>query len=145
MSDQNVILGVAFRSGLEKVVVPFFGSGVPVEYELIRSLNTVSRPARKKLGILRTDAQLTGGFSPTTFQQSPKQAIVTELAKQYEIIDIDASSVITPGQCDVLLAVQPSSLFAGTDGQLYRRRQVGNSYSHLRRSSTGHLRVYWNG
>ncbi len=110
MSDQNVILGVAFRSGLEKVVVPFFGSGVPVEYELIRSLNTVSRPARKKLGILRTDAQLTGGFSPTTFQQSPKQAIVTELAKQYEIIDIDASSVITPGQCDVLLAVQPSSL-----------------------------------
>ncbi len=110
MADQRILMGVAFRSGLEKVVIPFLGSGVPVEYELIRSLNTVSRPSRKKLGILRTDAQMNGGFSPTTFQQSPKQAIVSELAKQYEIVDIDPSSAISASQCDVLLAVQPSSL-----------------------------------
>ncbi|MFM8326595.1 MAG: Gldg family protein, partial [Pirellulaceae bacterium] len=110
MSDQNVILGVAFRSGLEKVVVPFFGSGVPVEYELIRSLNTVSKPSRKKLGVLKTDAQMAGGFSMANFQQLPKQAIINELSKQYEIVDIDPTSAIAAGQCDVLLAVQPSSL-----------------------------------
>lgn len=110
MSDQNVLLGVAFRSGLEKVVVPFFGSGVPVEYELIRSLNTVSRPARKKLGVLKTDAQMNGGFNQGNFQPIQKQAIVNELSKQYEIVDIDPSSTILPTQCDVLLAVQPSSL-----------------------------------
>jgi ABC-2 type transport system permease protein len=110
MADQKLILGAAFKSGLEKVIVPFFDSGTPVEYELIRSLNTVSQPKRKKLGVLRTDAQLTGGFSQTNFQQIPRQAIITELAKQYEIIDVDASSAINPSAMDVLLAVQPSTL-----------------------------------
>jgi len=110
MADQKLILGAAFKSGLEKVIVPFFDSGTPVEYELIRSLNTVSLPKRKKLGVLRTDAQLTGGFSPTNFQQIPRQAIITELSKQYEIIDVDAGSAINPDAMDVLFAVQPSTL-----------------------------------
>lgn len=110
MSDKNVILGLAFKSGLERVIVPFVGSGVPVEFELIRALNTVSRPSRKKLGVLKTDASLNGGFSMATFQQTPKQPIITELSRQYEVVDIDANSAISPGQCDVLLAVQPSSL-----------------------------------
>ena len=110
MSDKNVILGLAFKSGLERVVVPFVGSGVPVEFELIRALNTVSRPSRKRLGVLKTDAELNGGFSRTNFQQIPKQPIITELARQYEIVDIDPNSAISPSQCDVLLAVQPSSL-----------------------------------
>ncbi len=110
MSDQELILGVAIKSGLEKVVVPFFDVGTPVEYELVRSLNTVSKPTRKKLGILRTDAQLMGGFSRTTFQEIPRQVIVTELAKQYEIVEVNASSEINPDSMDALLAVQPSSL-----------------------------------
>ncbi len=110
MADQRILMGVAFRSGLEKVVIPFLGSGVPVEYELIRSLNTVSRPSRKKLGILKTDAQMNGGFSSTNFQPIPKQAIINELAKQYEIVEVDPTSAIAKNQCDVLLAVQPSSL-----------------------------------
>ena len=108
--DQEVLLGAVVRSGLEKVVVPFFESGIPVEYELIRSLQTVSRSSRKKLGVVRTDAQLMGGFNQSTFQQIPKQAIITELAKQYEVTEIDPSSPISVDQYDVMLVVQPSSL-----------------------------------
>jgi ABC-2 type transport system permease protein len=59
-SDQPVLLSAAFRSGLQKVVIPFFEPGVPVEYELIRSLTTVAKPARKKLGMLTTDARTDG-------------------------------------------------------------------------------------
>ncbi len=61
--DQEVLLGAAVRSGLSKVVIPFFESGVPVEYELVRSINTVAQPRRAKLGIVNTDANFMGGFS----------------------------------------------------------------------------------
>lgn len=109
-SDQPVLLGAAFRSGLQKVVIPFFEPGVPVEYELVRSLTTVAKPARKKLGIVKTDAKLMGGFDQRTFQSQPQHPIVEELAKQYEVIDVNAASPIDAEKYDVLLAVQPSSL-----------------------------------
>ena len=63
LRDEELILGVAFTCGLEKVVVPFLDSGTPVEYELIRSICTVAGQARKKLGVVQTDANLFGGFT----------------------------------------------------------------------------------
>ncbi len=109
-SDQPVLLGAAFRSGLQKVVIPFFEPGVPVEYELARSLTTVAKPTRKKLGILKTDAKLMGGMDMRSFQSQPQQPIVEELAKQYEVIDVNAASPIDIEKYDVLFAVQPSSM-----------------------------------
>lgn len=110
--SERVILGAAFTCGLEKVVVPFFDYGIPVEYELIRSIGTVAAGDRKKLGIVRTDAQLMGGFSFAGGfpQQIPRQEIVDEFDKQYEIEEVDPSSPIEEEKYDVLLVVQPSSL-----------------------------------
>jgi ABC-2 type transport system permease protein len=110
LADRPILLGAAFRSGLDKVVVPFFEPGVPVEYQLIQAMNTVSRPTRKKLGVLRTDAQINGGFSQSTFQPIPRQQVLDDLEKQYDIVDVDASSPIDVNGYDCLLAVQPSSL-----------------------------------
>lgn len=109
-SDQPIMLGAAFRSGLQKVVIPFFEPGVPVEYELVRSLTTVSKPARKKLGVLSTEAKMMGGFDMRSMQSMPQQPIIDELAKQYEIVSVNAASPIDIEKLDVLLAVQPSSL-----------------------------------
>ncbi len=110
--DQRVLLGAAIRSGLSKVVIPFFESGIPVEYELVRSINTVSQPSRAKLGVIKTDAQLMGGFSMAGggFSQIPKQPIIEELEKQYEVEEVDPSSPISTDKYDVIVAVQPSSL-----------------------------------
>ncbi len=110
--DQEVLLGAAVRSGLSKVVIPFFESGIPVEYELVRSINTVAQPKRAKLGIVNTDANFMGGFSMAGggFQQIPKQPIVEELEKQYEVEGVDPSTPISTDQYDVLFVVQPSSL-----------------------------------
>ncbi len=109
-SDQPVLLSAAFRSGLQKVVIPFFEPGVPVEYELIRSLTTVAKPARKKLGILNTDARMMGGFDQRSMQSAQQQPIVQELSKQYEIVSVSAATPIDTEKLDVMLAVQPSSM-----------------------------------
>lgn len=93
-------------------MIPFFESGIPVEYELVRSINTVAQPKRAKLGIVNTDANFMGGFSMAGggFQQIPKQPIVEELEKQYEVESVDPNSPISTDQFDVLFVVQPSSL-----------------------------------
>jgi ABC-2 type transport system permease protein len=108
-NDQEIFLGCAFTSGLEKVVVPFFDRGTPVEYELVRSICTAAQQQRKRLGVLTTDADLYGGFDMMGGQQRPRQAIVEELEKQYDVVQVDASAPLTE-TFDVLLAVQPSSL-----------------------------------
>ncbi len=110
--DQKVLLGAAVRSGLSKVVIPFFESGIPVEYELVRSINTVAQPKRAKLGVIKTAAQFMGGFSMAGggFSQIPKQPIIQELEKQYDVEEVDAATPISTDKYNVLLAVQPSSL-----------------------------------
>jgi ABC-2 type transport system permease protein len=107
--EEEIFMGCAFTSGLEKVVVPFFDKGTPVEYELIRSVCTAAQQKRKRLGVLTTDADLFGGFDMMSGQQRPRQPIVDELEKQYDVVQVDASAPITETY-DVLLAVQPSSL-----------------------------------
>ena len=108
-NDEEIFLGCAFTSGLEKVVVPFFDRGTPVEYELIRSISTVSQQKRKRLGLVTTDADLFGGFDMMSGQPRPRQPLVEELEKQYDVVQVDASAPIKDAY-DVLLVVQPSSL-----------------------------------
>jgi ABC-2 type transport system permease protein len=107
--EEQIFLGCAFTSGLEKVVVPFFDKGTPVEYELIRSICTAAQQKRKRLGVLTTDADLFGGFDMMSGQQRPRQPIVDELEKQYDVVQVDPSAPITE-KYDVLLAVQPSAM-----------------------------------
>ncbi|MFM9059956.1 MAG: Gldg family protein [Planctomycetaceae bacterium] len=107
--EEPIFLGCAITSGLEKVVVPFFDRGTPVEYELIRSVCTAAQQKRKRLGVLATDADLFGGFDMMSGQSRPRQPILEELEKQYDLVQVDASAPITE-TFDVLLAVQPSSL-----------------------------------
>ena len=109
LTQKEVFMGVAFTSGLDRVIVPFFNVGIPLEYELVRSVSTVASPQRKRLGIVTTDAQLFGGFDMQRMSQIPKQLIVTELEKQYEVVQIDPSSPITE-DVDAMMVVQPSSL-----------------------------------
>lgn len=110
--QQEFIMGVAFTCGLEKVVLPSFKLGMPVEYELVRSISTVAGEQRKKLGVVNTGAQMMGGFSMAGMQprQIPKQLILEELERQYKVEEVDLSNPLEPGRFDVLLVVQPSSM-----------------------------------
>jgi ABC-2 type transport system permease protein len=110
IKQERVLLGAVFNCGLQRVVVPFFSSGVPVEYELIRSVATAADEERKTIGVVRTDAELFGGLDFQMMRPRPRQLILDELEKQYEIVDVDPNSPIEENSYDVLLAVQPSSL-----------------------------------
>ena len=109
LRQEEIFMGAALSCGLERVVIPFFDLGIPVEYELIRSVSTVAGERRRKIGVLKTDAGLFGGFNPM-MGRSPKQLIVTELEKQFEVEEVDPSQPIPARTYDVLVAVQPSSL-----------------------------------
>ncbi len=122
MSDE-VFLGVAFTSGTEEVVIPFFDRGLPVEYELTRSIRVVSRSGRKKVGILNTDAKLMGGLDMRTFNQTPEWSIVTELKKQYDVSSVSPDTPIA-SDLDVLLVAQPSSL---------SQKQIDNLTDYVRK------------
>ena len=104
-----IFLGVALRSGLQRVILPFIDRGIPVEYELVRSISTVAQQKRKKIGVVQTDAQLYGGFNMQTMSSGGNWPIIDELEKQYELVQVDATNPIGE-EYDVLLAVQPSSL-----------------------------------
>ncbi|MBN2022867.1 MAG: Gldg family protein [Pirellulales bacterium] len=106
----RIFMGVAVRCGLNRVTIPFFDRGVPVEYELIRSICTVLEEKRKRIGVLTTDAPLYGQFNMQTFSAGRNWPIIDELEKQYDVVRVEADAPIDPKQFDVLLAVQPSSL-----------------------------------
>ncbi len=108
-SVTQAYLGVAFTCGAEEAVIPFFERGLPTEYELVRSIRTVARTDRKKIGLVGTEAKLAGGFDFQAMTSTPQWQVVDELEKQYEVVHINPSNPIKE-KVDALVVPIPSSL-----------------------------------
>ncbi len=111
----TIFMGAVVKSGTDEVVIPFFNVGTPIEYELTRSIRTVSKDKRLTVGILNTDASIFGGLNMGAGGNQPPWLIVSELKKQYKVEQVSPDSPISETAYDVLIAVLPSSL---TDPQL---------------------------
>jgi ABC-2 type transport system permease protein len=110
VSEDSIYLYVVVRCGGAKPIPPLFvDRGVPIEYELVRSICTLAQEKRKKLGVLTTDIPLYGGINFQTMSPTNNWPIIDELEKQYEVVRVDPSKPITE-KLDVLFAVEPSSL-----------------------------------
>ncbi|MBN1851107.1 MAG: Gldg family protein, partial [Pirellulales bacterium] len=105
--EREIFLGVAFVCGIEKVVVPFVDLGIPIEYELVRSIATVAQQKRLKMGVLKTDVPLLGGGMMG--RMTEELPLIRELKKQYDIVEVDPAKPIE-NNVNVLLAMQPSTL-----------------------------------
>lgn len=133
--EAEVFMGAFIQSATDELVIPFFGKGLPIEYELTRSLRTVSQEGRLTVGVLVTDARCM-----SEGEAGGKWEIVRELEKQYKVIAVNpAEKILVENQStvdgdkkdakeaaegekpadgpakkaqafDVLLAIMPSSL-----------------------------------
>lgn len=95
---EKIYLNVVISSGLKSVPPIFFDLGVPIEYELIRSLGTMSDLQKKRIGVLATDAHLMGSanmMNPMNPQTSPAWQLISELQKQYEVVSIEPKMLVT--------------------------------------------------
>lgn len=110
MRLEKVVMGAVINCGTNEIVIPHFGKGTPIEYELTRSIQVAANETRKKIGILETDAKITGGFDMSSMRSNPEWRIVTELKKSYNVETVPAAMPISADKYDVLLAVMPSSL-----------------------------------
>jgi len=120
---EQVILGCAFTSGLDRLVIPFFETGFSVEYELIRSVKSLRKSDRKTIGIVTTDAHPLGLSARVQngVLRLPRFGVIGELEKQYEVEAVDAREPIPLSlesedgevegrRYDVLVAIQPSRM-----------------------------------
>ncbi|MCH5376429.1 MAG: GldG family protein, partial [Planctomycetes bacterium] len=131
----DVFLGAVVRSSYDEVILPFFGKGLPLEYELARAIGTVSKEKRLKIGILKTDADIA---SEDDLNGQGEWRLVQTLRQHYDVSVVDPAKPIIakdkaeddsegdtespdsaadkdpddakPEEFDVLLAVMPSSL-----------------------------------
>lgn len=138
--EEEVMLGVAFSSGRERVVTSFLPYGMPVEYELMRSINTVSKSQRKKIAIVQTDAYITGTLLRTANSAEPYRItplrILGDLSKQYDLELVRASDPIpvfleddngkpTQRRFDAMLVVQPSKMTSAEIENVINAIQLG--------------------
>lgn len=107
----TVFLGFAVTggSGQQQAVTEFLGRGLSAEYELARAVRATANPARKKLGILDTPAELFGSFNFQTFQPGRDWPIVAELRRQFDVAKVAPGAPIPP-DIDALIVGQPSAL-----------------------------------
>ena len=124
-SPDEIFMGLVFSAGSEEFVIPFFDVGLPVEYEIMRSVRVVAQADRKRVGVLRTGVNLFGGFDFQTRQQSRSWSIVSELEKQYEVVQVPAEADY-PEDLDVLVAVLPNTLEPDGLERLTSWAQAGN-------------------
>ncbi len=105
----EVFMGVAFTSGAEQQVIPFFDRGLPTEYEVMRTIRVVAGSARKRVGVVDTMAKIFGGQNLASNQQLPQWSVVNELRKQYEVVEVNAEFPI-PSDIDAIVVALPSSM-----------------------------------
>ena len=108
-TPDEIFLGIAFNCGAEEFVIPFLDPGLPVEYELMRSIRVVSRAERRRVGVLETGAGLFGGFDFQSRQHSTDWAIVAELRKQYQVERVPPGQDY-PKNLDALMVALPNTL-----------------------------------
>ncbi|MCA9105191.1 MAG: Gldg family protein [Planctomycetales bacterium] len=115
--EMEVYLGATVISSYDKVVIPFFGKALPLEYELTRSIHAVAQQERSTIGVLATDAGMMRGDA--------NWPLIDELSRHYDMKSIPTSADLREQEIDLLIVGMPSSLTDIEMDQLVRYVQSG--------------------
>ena len=113
--QKDFYMGIVCKGDNGQQTIPFLFKGLPVEYEIVRTINSVSGSQKKKtLGVFATDAPVLGtaGMGIMGFNLgggTPAWEFFTELNKQYDVQEVTGGE-ISPDDYDALVVVQPSTL-----------------------------------
>ena len=113
--QKDFYMGIVCKGDNGQQTIPFLFKGLPVEYEIVRTINSVSGSQKKKtLGVFATDAPVLGtaGMGIIGFNLgggTPAWEFFTELNKQYDVQEVTGGE-ISPDDYDALVVVQPSTL-----------------------------------
>lgn len=114
-SGDPVYFGVAVSCGGRTAVLPFLSpeNEAQLEYDLARAITEVSAEKKVRLGIL-SSLPVMGGFSgPQVMMNSarmPAWWIITELKRNYDVVEIPAAGGEIAPDIDVILAIHPQNL-----------------------------------
>ena len=120
-SGDPIYFGVAVSCGGRTAVLPFLSpeNEAQLEYDLARAITEVTAERKVKLGIL-SSLPVMGGYSapPMMMNSAPNPPwwIVTELKRNYDVVEIPVSGTEIASDIDVILALQPQNL---SDGMLF--------------------------
>ncbi|MDC0646182.1 Gldg family protein [Opitutales bacterium] len=113
--QKDLYMGIVCKGDKGQQTIPFLFKGLPVEYEIVRTINSVSGSHQKKtLGVFATDAPVLGtaGMGIMGFNLgggTPAWEFFTELNKQYDVQEVTGGE-LSPEDYDALVVVQPSTL-----------------------------------
>lgn len=113
--QKDLYMGVVCKGDNGQQTIPFLYKGLPVEYEIVRTINSVSGAQKKKtLGVFATDAPVLGtaGMGIMGFNLgggTPAWEFFNELNKQYDVQEVTGGD-ISSEDYDALIVVQPSTL-----------------------------------
>lgn len=118
----KALCGVAFSTGDKEAAIPQLDRAASVEYQLLHALDAFSDRPRKAIGLVTTEAKILGGLDLQNQILEPTWALVHELRKQYDIVELGPEQPASV-KIDALVVVQPSSLTPeGLAGVLYAIR-----------------------
>lgn len=117
-AGEPVYLGVAVSSGGKTAVLPFLNpeNEAQLEYDLSRAITEVTATKKVKLGILSSLPVMGGYDTPQIMMMQQRQApkppwwIITELKRNFDVVEIPATTDAIAPDIDVVLAIHPGDL-----------------------------------
>lgn len=116
--EDRVYLGIAISSAGRLATLPFLSPEREslLEYDITRALIDVTNPSKPKIGVLSPMMVMGGIDNPNMMMQGqpggmkPAWMIITELKKEYDVVELPISSDAIADDVDIVMAIHPKEL-----------------------------------
>ena len=116
-ADDRIYLGLAVTCAGKTQAIPFLSPEreMLLEYDLTRAVISVTNPKKSKVGVLSAMKVFGGVDNPMMMMQGqggmkPAWFIVSELKKEYDVVDVSLNATEIASDVDVMLVLHPKDI-----------------------------------